>query len=88
MRDADRISDLHFATIRETRRHDVFRDPSRRVRARAIDLRGILARKRAAAVARHSAIRVGDNFATRQAGVAFWTADNKAAGRIDVNARS
>ena len=50
MRDADRVRDLDLAALREPGRDDVLRDPARGVRGRAVDLRRILARERAAAV--------------------------------------
>src|ERR1043165_7736055 len=37
--DTDRVRDLDFATIRETRRDDVLRNVTTRVRGRTIDLR-------------------------------------------------
>ena len=87
VRDADRVGDLHFAAIGQPRRDDVLRDPSRRVGGRTIDLGRIFSGERAAAVTRHSAVRVGDNFAAGQAGIALRTADDETSGRVDVDAR-
>ena len=86
-RDADRVGDLHFAAIGQAGRHDVLRDPSRRVRRRTVDLGGIFSGERAAAVTRHPAVRVGDDLAPGQAGVALRAADDEASGRVDVDAR-
>src|SRR5687768_10552946 len=63
MRDADRVRDLDLASIREARRDDVLRDPTRRVRGRPVDLGRVLAAERAAAVPRHPAVRVDDDLA-------------------------
>ena len=49
---------------------DVLGDPARRVGAGAVHLRRVLARERAAAVARHAAVGVDDDLAPGQAGVA------------------
>src|SRR5580698_1492012 len=56
MRDADRVGDLHFGAPGESGRDDVLGDPTRGVCRRAINLRGILARERAAAMAGHAAV--------------------------------
>ena len=88
MRDADRVRDLHFAAFGEPGRDDVLRDVARRVRRRAVDLGRVLAGERAAAVARHPAVRVGDDLAAGQTGVALRAADDEAAGRVDEDAQS
>jgi hypothetical protein len=86
MRDADGVGHLHFAAFREPGRDDVLRDVARGVGRRAVDLRRILARERAAAVPRHPAVRVGDDLAAGEAGVALGSADDEAAGRVDEDA--
>ena len=88
MRDADCISNLHLATIGESRRNDVLGDPARRIGGGTVDLRRILTRKRAAAMARHSAVGVGDDLAAGKPGVALWTADDETARRVDEDARA
>ena len=80
--DADRVRQLHLALLREARGDDVLRDVSRRVRRRAVDLRRILAGKRAAAVRRRAAVRVDDDLAAGDAGVAVRSADLEASGRV------
>ena len=86
-RDADGICDLHFATIRQPGGDDILCNVACRVCAGAIDLRRIFSGKRAAAVPRHPAVRVGDNLASGQPGVAFRTADDETPGRVHINAR-
>ena len=70
--------------VREPRRDDVLGDPARGVARRPIDLGRILAAERAAAVATHPAVRVDDDLAAGETGVALRSADDEAAGRIDV----
>src|SRR5688500_4580477 len=48
LRDADRVGNLDLAAVRETGRDDVLRDVAGGVRGGPVDLRWILARKRAA----------------------------------------
>ena len=71
MRDADRIRDLHFAAFGKPGRNDVLRNVARGVRRRTVDLRRVLAGERAAAVTRHPAVRIGDDLAAGEAGVAL-----------------
>jgi len=58
MRDADRVGDLDGAAVSEAGRHDVLGQIPGGVGRRPIDLGRILARKRAAAMGRRTAIRV------------------------------
>ena len=83
MRDADRVSDLHLGPVGQPRGDDVLGDPARGVGGRAIDLGGVLARERAAAVAGHAAVGVDDDLAPGQAAVAHRPADHEAPGRVD-----
>ena len=62
---------------------DVLRHVARGVGGRAVDLRRILAGKRAAAVRGRAAVGVDDDLAAGEAGVAVRAADLEAAGRID-----
>ena len=82
-RDADGIGQLHLAARRQAGGHDVLGNPTCRVRSRAVDLRAVLARKRAAAVAAHAAVRVDDDLAAGQARVAHRPADDETARRVD-----
>src|SRR5205823_6490964 len=59
-------------------------DVARHVARRAVDLRGILPRERAAAVTSAAAVGVDDDLAAREPRVALWSADDEAAGRVDV----
>src|SRR6516225_7947381 len=83
---ADRVSDLHLAAVGEPGGDDVLRDPARRVRARAIDLGGILAAERAAAVAREAAVRIDDDLAAGESGVGGGAALGERARRIHEHA--
>ena len=84
MRDADRVGDLDLAALREAGGDDVLRHIARRVGGRAVDLRRILARERAAAVRRSAAVRVDDDLPPGQARVAHRPADHELPGRVDV----
>ncbi len=81
MRHADGVGDLQLAAPREARGHDVLGHPAAGVRGGAVDLRRILARERAAAVAGHAAVGVDDDLAAGQARVAHRPADLEAPGR-------
>ena len=83
MRDPDRVGDLHLRPRRQTGRHDVLGHPAHRVGAGAIDLGGVLARERAAAVAGGAAVGVDDDLAAGQAGVAHRAAGHEPPGRVD-----
>ena len=66
----------------EPRRDHVLSHIPRRVRRRAIHLRRILARERAAAMTRHPPIGIHDDLAARQPTIAHRTPDHKPARRI------
>src|SRR5688572_652456 len=87
LRHADRVRHLHLAALGEARRYDVLRDIARGVSGRAIDLRRVLTRERAAAVASETAVAVDDDLAARQSAVAHRPADDEPARRIDVVGR-
>ena len=84
---ADRVGELHHALLRQPGRDDVLRDVARHVAGRAVHLRRIFARERAAAVRRRAAVGVDDDLAAGHAGVAVRTADDEAPGRVDEDAR-
>src|SRR5580692_1631077 len=81
---ADRIRDLDFAFGRESCCDDVFRDVTRHVTRRAIDLARVLAREGAATMTAVAAVGVDDYFAAGESAIAMRSADDEAAGRIDV----
>ena len=83
VRDADRVGDLDLAAVREPGRDDVLGDVARGVGGRAVDLRGVLAGERAAAVAGRAAVGVDDDLAAGEPGVAHRAADLELAGRVD-----
>ena len=73
-------------SVRQTRGDDVLRDVARHIAGGAIDLGGILAGERAAAVRRRAAVGVDDDLAAGDAGIAVRPADDEPAGRIDEDA--
>ena len=85
--DADAVGDLDLEAVGEPGGDDVLGDPAGGVGGRAVDLRRVLAREGAAAVAGHAAVRVDDDLAAGQAGVAHRPAGHEAAGRVDVHDR-
>ncbi len=64
---ADRVSQLDFTALGQSRRNDVLRDVARGIRGAAINFCRILAAERAAAVAGISAVGIDDDF-TRRSG--------------------
>ena len=81
---ADRIRQLDLALAGESRGHNVLGDVTRHVAGRTIHLRRILARKSATAVRGRAAVRIHNDLASRQAGIAMRSADHKVAGGINV----
>src|SRR6185369_13429175 len=80
--DADCVRKLYGGAIGQAGAHDVLRDVAGHVARRAVDLRRILSGERAAAVRSVAAVRVDDDLASRDAGVAVRTADDEAPGRV------
>src|SRR5207245_3992251 len=74
-RAADHVRDLHLETIGEPRLHHVLRDVAKGVGRGTVDLRWILARERATAMAGVAAVGVDDDLAAREAGVSHRSAD-------------
>ena len=83
MCDTNRIRKLNLDAIRKSRRDNVLRNIACRIRRTAVNLRGILARERAAAVACPAAVGIDDDLAPRESGVAVRAADNELARRVD-----
>ncbi len=85
--DADRVRHLDLEAVGQAGGDDVLGHPAGRVGGRAIDLGRVLAGEAAAAVAGHAAVRVDDDLAAGQAGIAHRPADHEAAGRVHVDDR-
>ena len=83
---SDGVGDLHLASLRHARRHDVLRDPAGGICAGAVYLRRVFARKRAAADVRHGAILIYRQLSPGQARVRSRTAQNEFSRRIDEDA--
>ena len=79
---ADRIGELDFAFLCETRRDHIFCDPTSHVSRAAIYFARIFSGERAAAVAAHSAVTIHDNLATSEASVPLRATDHEVAGRV------
>ena len=82
--DADGVGELDLAALGQARGDDVLGDVAGHVGGRAVDLRGVLAAERAAAVAAPAAVGVDDDLAAGHARVAVRAADDELAGRVDV----
>src|ERR671915_782744 len=80
---ADRVRDLDLATVGEAGGDDVLGHPAHGVRGRAVDLGRVLAGEGPAAVPRHATVRVDDDLAPGEAGVAHRAADLEAPGGVD-----
>ena len=80
---ADRIGKFDLATLGQFRGHDVLGKIARHIGARSVDLTRILARKGSAAVARRTAVCIGNDLAAGKSAVARGAADDKASRRID-----
>ena len=83
-RHADGVGQLHFAAVGQPRGHDVLGHVAGHVGRAAVDLGGILAAERAAAVAAPAAVGVDDDLASGQSAIAVRAADHEPAGGIDV----
>src|ERR1700738_950144 len=71
----DGVGKLHFAAVGQSRGNHVFRDPASHVSSAAVHFARIFSGKRAAAVASHAAVRIDNDFAAGDSGVAFRPAD-------------
>mmetsp|Transcript_19833 Transcript_19833/g.58928 ORF Transcript_19833/g.58928 Transcript_19833/m.58928 type:complete len:436 (-) Transcript_19833:199-1506(-) len=81
---ADCVRDLEQAAACEARRDDRLGDLAAHVRGGAVHLGRVLAREGAAAVRAPAAIRVDNDLATCEAGVAMRAADDEAARGVEV----
>src|SRR6266852_6721553 len=84
--DPDRVRDLDLAAPREAGGNDVLGYVPCAVCARSVDLRGVLAREAAAAVARIPAIGVDHDLASSQPGICQRSTNDEPAGGIDEGA--
>ena len=85
--DADGVGDLDLAAVGETGGDDVLRRVARVVGRRAVHLRRVLARERAAAVRGHAAVGVDDDLAPGEPRVAARPADDELARGVDEELR-
>src|SRR5581483_7231961 len=81
------VSDLDLRAVRESSRHQVFRDVARRVCRASVYFGRIFATERPTTVARHSAIGINDDLATGESSVAHRAADDKPPGWVHQEAR-
>ena len=81
---ADRVGNLDAAAVGEAGGDHVLREIPRGIGRRTVDLGRVLAGEGAAAVRCGTTIRVDDDLAAGETGVAVGTADDESAGRIDV----
>ena len=80
---SDGVGELNFASLGNACGHDVLGDPARSVGCGTIDLRRVLARERAAAVAGHASVGVDDDLAAGEASVRRGAAQDETARGID-----
>ena len=79
---ADRVRDLDRAAIGQAGCHDVLRQIARNISRRAVNLRRVLARESAAAMRGRTAIRINNDLASGEAGVAIGATNDETAGRV------
>ncbi len=84
LRHADGVGHLDLALLRQAGGNDVLGHVTAGVGRGAVHFGRVLAGEGAAAVAGHAAVGVDDNLAAGQAAVAYRAADDKLAGRVDV----
>src|SRR6266850_4466879 len=82
LRAADDVRELQLEAIGEPRLDDVLRDVARGVGRGAVDLRRVLSAERAAAMPRVPPIRVDDDLASGESGVAHRAADGECPGPV------
>src|SRR5690606_5092498 len=76
---ADRVGDLHLASLGKPGGYHILGDPAHGVRTRAVDLGRVLAAERTATVAGHASIGVDDDLAAREARITLGSADDEPA---------
>src|SRR3989442_6681997 len=79
---ADAVRELQLEAMRESGFDDVLCEVARRVRGGAVALRRVLPAERAAAVSRVAAVRVDDDLAPGEPGVAHRPADGEGPGAV------
>src|SRR5579862_9828748 len=81
---ANGVREFYFRLLGELGSHDVLGDMARHVGCGTVDLCRVLAAEGAAAMTAHAAVGVDDDLAAGEAGIAHRSADDEAAGGIDV----
>ena len=81
---ANGVRELNIGPIDKTRSDNIFREVARGISSRAVNLRRIFPRERAAAVWGHAAISIDDNFTSCQARISVRTANNEFTRWVDV----
>ncbi len=79
---ADGVGNLDLGALGQSGGHHVLGNPPHGVSGRTVHLGRILAGESSAAVAGESAVGVHDDLAAGEAGVAYGTADDEGAGRV------
>ena len=80
---ADCVGNLNLTAISQTSGNNVFRDVTGCIGCGTVNFRRILTRECTAAVTRHAAVGINDDFTTCQSTVAHWTADYETTGWVD-----
>src|SRR4051794_4558133 len=80
----NRVGELDGAALGKAGGDDVLGKIARRISGRAVDLRWVFPRESAATVRGCTTVRIDDDLAAGDSGVAVGAADLKAAGRVDV----
>lgn len=81
----DGIRELDQAAVSEAGSDERLGDPASGVGSRAVDLGRVLAREGTATVGTPAAVRVDDNLAASEAGIALGPANDEAAGRVQMH---
>ena len=82
--DADGVRQLHQGAAGQLGGNQRLGDPAAKIGGRAVDLGEVLAREGTATVGTPAAVRVDDDLAARQAGVALGAADDEEARGLDL----
>jgi len=81
---ADGVAELYFAGVGQAGGHDILGDITGHIAGGAVNLGWVFAAEGPAAVSAASAVGIDDNFASRQAAVAFGAADLEPAGGVNM----